>query len=104
MTRCKAALLAAFIVFSGVLVASPAMGGHNLCGNRNAMVRTLDEKYGESLRFAGLAGQSWVELYASDETGSWTILVTSTRGNACLRMAGEAFRVGPVIKEEGDDT
>ena len=104
MTRWPLPLLAAFAAFSGALVASPAMGGHILCGNRNVMVRTLNEKYGEELRFAGLAGQSWVELYASDETGSWTILVTSTRGNACLRMAGEAFRVGPVIKEEGDDT
>lgn len=41
-----------------------------------------------------------VEIYASDETGSWTILVTDSRGVSCLLAAGESFEeAGDVVKE-----
>ncbi len=45
----------------------------------------------------GLAeGRGVVELYASEETGSWTILMTRPQGIACLMAAGQAFQIEPV--------
>jgi hypothetical protein len=68
-----------------------------LCGKRTDIVRQLDEKYGETRRSMGLAGgRGVVELYASDETGSWTILLTTPQGNACMMASGEAFQIEPV--------
>ena len=32
-----------------------------------------------------------LEVYASDETGTWTILVTSPDGKACLLAAGKMW-------------
>ncbi|MCH8953352.1 MAG: hypothetical protein IID49_14705 [Proteobacteria bacterium] len=68
-----------------------------VCGKRADMVRQLDEKYGETRRSMGLAeGRGVVELYASEETGSWTILITSPQGTACMMAAGQAFQIEPV--------
>ena len=68
-----------------------------VCGKRAEIVRQLGEKFGETRRSAGIAqGQGVVEIYASDETGSWTILITSPQGTACLLAAGEAFEAEPV--------
>ncbi len=84
-----------------VLSATPAhaqmSGGPLVCGKRADIVRQLGEKYGETRRSMGLAdGRGVVELYASEETGSWTILITSPQGIACLMAAGQAFQIEPV--------
>lgn len=79
-----------------VLPAAPA-AAQMICGKRGDMVRQLDEKYGETRQSMGLSeGQGVVELYASEETGSWTILLTSPQGTTCLMAAGEAYRAEPV--------
>jgi hypothetical protein len=71
--------------------------GPMVCGQRTEIVRQLSEKYGETRRSVGVSGgQRIVEVYASDETGSWTILITSPYGTACLVAAGEAFEPVPV--------
>jgi hypothetical protein len=68
-----------------------------LCGERTDMIRQLGEKYGESRRLVGLSGvRGVVEFFASEATGSWTILLTSPQGTACLMAAGEEFQVEPV--------
>jgi hypothetical protein len=68
-----------------------------MCGKRADLVRQLGEKYGESRRSLGLAGgRGVVELFASEATGSWTILITSPQGVACLMAAGEAFQDDPI--------
>jgi hypothetical protein len=44
----------------------------------------------------GLAqGRGVVEMFASEKTGSWTILLTSPQGTTCLMAAGEAFQIEP---------
>ncbi len=51
-----------------------------VCGERAAIVAQLERKYGETRRSIGLQqGHAVVEVYASDKTGSWTILVTNTK-------------------------
>ncbi|OIP87076.1 MAG: hypothetical protein AUK37_02100 [Rhodobacterales bacterium CG2_30_65_12] len=70
------------------------------CTERAALVERLAENYGESRQAAGLAGADrLVELFAAPETGSWTIIVTTPDGIACLYAAGEyfeRFEGGPV--------
>jgi hypothetical protein len=75
-----------------------------MCAKRIDMIRQLDQKYGESRHSMGLAqGCGVFEMFASEMTGSWTILLTGLQGATCLMAAGEAFQVEPV-KAVGNPT
>lgn len=84
-------------ITAGMQVVPVQMNGAPMvCGKRTDLVQQLDEKYGETRRSLGVtAGRGLVELYASEETGSWTILVTTPQGTACLMAAGQAFQIDP---------
>lgn len=63
-----------------------------LCAERTAIVDRLAEVYGETRQAIGLASpREIVEVFASGETGSWTIIVTRPDGTTCLMAAGEHF-------------
>jgi hypothetical protein len=82
------------------VTAGPAQA-QMICGERDAIVAQLERKYGETRRSVGLQeGRAVVEVYASDKTGSWTILVTDTRGRSCLMAAGEAFEALTVAEAQ----
>ncbi|MDF2235819.1 hypothetical protein P2H44_24975 [Albimonas sp. CAU 1670] len=80
--------------------ATPAQGGPT-CGVRAEVVSRLKAKYGETRRGYGLQrGQSVVEVYASSETGSWTIIMSMPSGLACLVAAGENWAVPEIEATE----
>lgn len=63
------------------------------CANRDVIVERLSAKYGETRQSAGLnQNNGMVEIFASDETGTWTILVTLPTGVSCLMAAGKAWQ------------
>lgn len=65
-----------------------------VCGDRGEVIKQLERDYGETRKAVGLQqGRGVVEIYASKNTGSWTILVTDTRGKSCIMAVGEAFQV-----------
>jgi len=75
-----------------VLAASHAFGEAAHCAARDEVVARLGERYGETRHALGIAANSAVvEVYASDETGTWTILVSLPDGTSCLVASGEAF-------------
>jgi len=62
------------------------------CGNRELVVERLTSKYGESRQSIGMAPQGRVvEVFASHETGTWTITVTMPNGITCLVASGQSF-------------
>ncbi|MGJ8616021.1 MAG: hypothetical protein ACSHWS_04210 [Sulfitobacter sp.] len=62
------------------------------CGPRVAVVAKLAERYGETRQSMGIgADNAVVEVFASAETGSWTITVTKPGGLTCLVASGQAF-------------
>ncbi|MCB2137734.1 MAG: hypothetical protein KDE08_17590 [Rhodobacteraceae bacterium] len=62
------------------------------CGPRDRVVAHLTETYGETRHGIGLAANNVVmEVFASDETGSWTITVTSGNGLTCLVASGQNY-------------
>ncbi len=80
-----AAVAAAFLLVG-------AANAQTVCGKRADIIRQLQVKYGETRRSLGVQrGRGVVEVFASAETGSWTILITDPRGRSCLMAAGEAF-------------
>ena len=72
---------------------APAQSATNAnCAPREAVVERLGSRYGESRQSIGLgSNNSVVEVFASTETGTWTIVVTNTSGLSCLVAAGQAF-------------
>ncbi|HHS93846.1 MAG TPA: hypothetical protein ENK63_00680, partial [Rhodobacterales bacterium] len=67
------------LALSAILLASQARADEALaCLERSTLVARLAEQYGERLQSVGLAGEDrLMELFASPETGSWTMLVTA---------------------------
>ena len=62
------------------------------CAPRQAVVDRLVEGYGETRQSMGLgANNAVVEVFASDETGTWTITVTTPNGLTCLVASGQSF-------------
>ena len=62
------------------------------CGERAQVVNRLAEGYGESRRSMGLgSNNSVIEIFASEETGTWTITVTLPNGQTCLVASGMAY-------------
>ena len=86
-------VLTAALVFGMLATAPPAAQARLSCGNRTAMVEQLSRTYGEIRKGAGLTGQTALfEVWASDVSGTWTILKTHPNGMACLIAAGENWR------------
>jgi hypothetical protein len=76
------------------------------CGTRDSVVAKLGDKYGEVRRGGGLAGPTVIfEIWASEATGTWTILKTTTNGLAFIMAvgvgwhddAGKAITVGDPV-------
>jgi hypothetical protein len=77
----------------GVALALPASAQQTRnCGDRARVVERLNSAYGESRQSIGLApNNSVVEVFASPETGTWTITATNTSGITCLVASGQAY-------------
>ncbi len=85
-----AAIVAALAIGWFAMMAAPASAqGAVPCGDRAKVIGLLAKRYGEVPRAMGLASQSGVlEIYVS-EKGSWTILMTTTKGRSCMIAVGE---------------
>ena len=90
------------IVFA--CVALIALGSSNpaqaagMCGKRVDFIKALNDKYQESGKALGIAGQvNLVEIFAS-KAGTWTILVTTPEGKSCIIAAGNSWEELPPTK------
>ncbi|MEM9141199.1 MAG: hypothetical protein AAGB15_15330 [Pseudomonadota bacterium] len=96
--------LTAAIGLGASAIPTPAEA-QTVCGKRDEIISQLEKKYGETRRSVGVQrGRGVVEVYASTETGSWTILVTDPRGMSCLMAAGEAYEFENVAKRTDTPT
>lgn len=75
-----------------LIAANPSQAQTGQCADHTIVVERLAERYGESRQSIGLASDnSVVEVFASMDTGSWTITVTRSGGPTCLVAAGQAY-------------
>lgn len=93
MTRISTLLLATAL--AGVAGTAAAQGTPTMiCGTRDHVVGQITGRHGERARSIGLAPRNRiVEVFASDETGTWTIIVTTADGRSCLMASGDHFEV-----------
>lgn len=86
-----------------LLAAAPAFA-NTACNDHAVITERLANSYGESRHAMGLGrNNTMIEVYSSEESGSWTILVTRPGGPTCMVAAGEAFQVlNEMLAEEED--
>lgn len=81
-------ILATVLMFT----ATTAVAQSQNCAKREMVLQRLNENFGESRQSIGIASQGQVvEVFASLESGSWTITVTLPNGITCLVASGRAF-------------
>ena len=75
------------------------------CAPRDHVVLRLADGYGETRQSMGLGGDNAVmEVFASDQTGSWTITVTGVNGITCLVASGQGFEaLAEALPAKGED-
>jgi hypothetical protein len=65
------------------------------CALRADVIDRLQRKFGESLRVGGLqmvqGAQHVMEIWASGETGTYTVILTNANGISCIVAAGTDF-------------
>ena len=77
------------------------------CAERARVLERLASTYGESRQSIGLgANNAVIEVFASVETGTWTITVTTPAGQTCLVASGQAFEAtkGDLTPAKGSPT
>ena len=76
------------------------------CGRHDVVVARLAEVFGEAVQSVGMTSDGMIaEIFFSDETGTWTILVTRPDNISCMLASGTLWE--PNIKPldpPGDDT
>lgn len=86
-------LLIASVCLLGL--SAPASAQNLTCGERSAIVEKLKSKYGETQFGLGIGREnSVVEIFTSETTGTWTILMTLPTGMTCMMAAGSDWRDG----------
>ena len=100
--------LARSAVLFGLVLATPgaeAETSRPACADRTKVIERLAERYGETRQSMGMHQNNGVlEVYASSDTGTWTILVTMPNGVACLIAAGQSWEANAIpLTKPGKD-
>lgn len=75
------------------------------CAPRERVIDRLATTYGETRRAMGLGtNNAVIEVFASSDSGSWTITVTLPSGMTCLVASGQAYEtMGDALAAPGKD-
>ena len=70
-----------------------AANAQQACADRDQITTRLESKYGESFAGGGLRNaKSIYEVWMSEDSGTWTIIMTKPDGQACVMAAGTNWR------------
>ncbi|MBY6066290.1 hypothetical protein KUW17_06025 [Leisingera aquaemixtae] len=86
-------LLGLSLLFGMAATAPPALAAS--CGDREVLTQKLESGYSERLTAGGLQKSrpeaTVIEVWSSDETGTFTVLVTHANGISCVVATGSSF-------------
>ena len=78
---------------SVLLLTTQAQAQRFYCGKYEHIVKNLKEKYGEVPRGIGIINdQQLIQLFVSEETGTWTLVRSIKNGPACFLGAGQGWQ------------
>ena len=80
------------ILNAGLLIGvlgSPGPAQAASCANRDMVVDRLQTQYSEQLTAGGMqTAQSIMEVWTSEDTGTFTVILTSPNGQSCVVATG----------------
>ncbi len=84
--------LAAFI--AGIAIFAPMFAfGQSNCADREVVAAALESKYGERYFGGGMQNRNLIiEVWFSEEKGTWTVLQTRSNGQTCILASGTNWR------------
>ncbi len=78
--------------FAALILATQNAFAAPNCAERSFVLNELAGKYRETRRAIGLAANNtMMEMFASADTGTWTLTVTMPDGTTCLVASGNGF-------------
>ena len=95
-------LVSAALIFGAAAIAPPVSAQTTplSCGDHAQMSERLSSRFKETRLGAGLQNPETVmELWSSEETGSWTVLVIRPNGTACVVATGNHWFNTIPVKE-----
>lgn len=82
--------VSAALVFGAAAIAPPAVSAQTNCAPRDTIVERLQGKYSERLTGGGLQNdQQLLEIWSSEQTGSFTVLMSRANGISCIVASGQ---------------
>jgi len=79
----------------------PPAAMHMPCHNANEIAKQLSSRYDESPVAFGLqANGNLLQVYASAEKNTWTVVSTTPNGLSCVVAAGRSWESLPLIKPD----
>ncbi len=85
--------LSAVLLTAAMLAPVSSHAQNNNCADRAVVTDRLTKNYGETFAGGGLRNSDSIfEVWKSDESGTWTILMTMPNGLACVMAAGTDWR------------
>ncbi len=78
--------------FAALILATQNAFAAANCAERSVVLTELGGKYQETRRAIGIAGNNVVmEMFASADTGTWTLTITTPDGLTCLVASGNGY-------------
>ena len=85
--------LTGLVLLCGAAPSQPAAAAPKLCGDRDQLLKRLEQAHRETPQAIGLSGDGRVvEVLVSPE-GGWTMLVTYPKRRTCVLAAGAAWEM-----------
>jgi hypothetical protein len=75
------------------VISRPAEAAPKLCGERDQILKRLEQAHDESPQAVGLSGDGGVVEVLVSPDGGWTMLVTYPRRPACVVAVGAAWEM-----------
>ena len=76
-----------------LVATAPTQAQSRNCAPHDIVVERLADVYGESRQVIAMnADSSILEMFASDDTGTWTITITKAGGLTCIVTAGQHYQ------------
>ena len=81
-----------WLLILGVLLSPLSVDAQQFCGNPDDIKKRLSKKYSESVVAAGVTAGGWaLEIMASEDGSTYTILATDPNGVTCVLGTGHSW-------------
>lgn len=90
----------AVLVFCCLALPATAFGLPQFCSTRDKVLSELDAKYNEVPAVRGLASNGVVFEVTVAASGTWSVVITDTKGVSCLIWWGTAWEQLPEVSGE----